>query len=46
MKEIEQNNVLFNIEYRKEFFINIIIYVNNVYVYRIKNMFDIFISFD
>lgn len=46
MKEIEQNNVLFNIEHSKEFFINIIIHVNNVHAHRIKNMLDIIISPD
>lgn len=46
MKEIEQNNVLFNIEHRKEFFINIIIHVNNVHAHRIKNMLDIITSPD
>lgn len=46
MKEIEQNNVLFNIEHGKEFFINIIIHVNNVHAHRIKNMLDIIISPD
>lgn len=44
MKEIEQNNVLFNIEHRKDFFIYIIIHVNNVHAHRIKNMLDIIIS--
>lgn len=46
MKEIEQNNVLFKIEHRKEFLINIIIHVNNVHAHRIKNMLDSIISPD